>query len=241
MTSNKLKSELEQYASDVDANQLQRFFKTQPGGYGEGDQFIGVRVPKIRLVCSKFRTMPLNEIRSLLASPLHEHRLAAVLLMSMQYKKTKDDTSKRRIYELYLEALNGNYINNWDIVDTSCEHILGAHARDYDSSILFTLARSGKLWHQRAAMVSCFAWLRQKQAGPTIELAELLWPETHDLMQKAVGWMLRELGKYVDESLLIGFLDGHASCMPRTLLRYAIERLSPEQRLYYMQLKANLS
>lgn len=236
ITASKLKDSLQAYASDSDAAFLQRFFKTGAGEYGEGDQFIGVRVPKTRLVCREFKDLPLTEIKKLLASPIHEHRLAAVIIMSAQYKKA-DHQKQQEIFNLYLSALDNRQVNNWDIVDVSCEHIVGAHAREYDQDILFVLAKSKKLWHQRVAMVSCFAWLRNNEVGPTLELAEILWMEKHDLLQKAVGWMLRETGKRVDESLLIDFLDLHAHTMPRTELRYAIERLSPEKRLYYMEMK----
>lgn len=232
-TAKKLIDKLQIYASDSDAVFLQRFFKTGPGEYGEGDQFIGVRVPKTRSVCREFKDMQLNEIEKLLASPIHEHRLAAVIIMSSQYKKS-DDKKQQDLFNLYLLALDNGQINNWDIVDVSCEHIIGSYARTCGQNILFVLAKSKKLWHQRTAMVSCFAWLRNSEIGPTIELAEILWPEKHDLLQKAVGWMLRESGKRVDESLLFDFLDLHAHAMPRTELRYAIERLPKERRLYYM-------
>ena len=235
-TAQKLTNKLQLYASDSDAAFLQRFFKTGQGEYGEGDQFIGVRVPKTRLVCREFKDLSLIEIKKLLVSPIHEHRLAAVIIMSAQYKKA-DQQKQREIFNLYISGLDKKQINNWDIVDVSCEHIVGAHARKYDQNILFELAKSKKLWHQRTAMVSCFAWLRNNEAGPTLELAEILWTEKHDLLQKAVGWMLRETGKRIDEKLLIDFLDLHAHAMPRTELRYAIERLSPEKRMYYMEMK----
>jgi 3-methyladenine DNA glycosylase AlkD len=235
-TAQDLKEALQIYASDADAVFLQRFFKTGIGEYGEGDQFIGVRVPKTRLVCKQFKDLPLSEIKKLLASPIHEHRLAAVILMSGQYKKA-DSEKQRQLFELYLLGLDNGQINNWDIVDVSCEHTVGAYAKTYDQNVLISLARSNRLWHQRAAMVSCFAWLRKHDVGPGLEIAEILWREQHDLLQKAVGWILREIGKYVDEALLLDFLDHHAHKMPRTQLRYAIERLSPETRQQYMYLK----
>lgn len=235
MTAEDLKSELKKCASDIDAAKLGWFFKTGPGQYGEGDVFIGVRVPQTRKVCKDFKNLSANELKKLLASPFHEHRLAATIIMSGQYKKA-DPTLKQQLFDLYLSALDQNQINNWDIVDTSCEHVVGAYAKEHGAQILFELARSDKLWHKRVAIISCFAWVRKKQVGPTIELAEILWPEKHDLLQKAVGWMLREVGKYVDESLLIDFLDRHAHEMPRTCLRYAIEKLTPQQRTYYMKM-----
>jgi 3-methyladenine DNA glycosylase AlkD len=235
MTATKIIEAIAKHASDNDAIFLQRFFKTGPGQYGEGDVFIGVRVPQTRKVCKDFKNLSANELKKLLASPVHEHRLAATIIMSGQYKKA-DPTLKQQLFDLYLSALDQNQINNWDIVDTSCEHIVGAYAKERGDKILFDLASSDKLWHKRVAIISCFAWVRKKQVGPTIELAEILWPEKHDLLQKAVGWMLREVGKYVDESLLIDFLDRHAHEMPRTCLRYAIEKLTPQQRTYYMKM-----
>ena len=235
-TAEDLKNELQKHASYRDAVFLQRFFKTGPGEYGEGDQFIGVRVPMTRKVCKQFKDLPLDEIQILLESPIHEHRLAATILMSGQYKKA-DAEKRQQLFDMYMAALGGGYVNNWDIVDTSCEHIVGEYARDNDDRILTKLAGEKGLWQRRAAMVSCFAWLRRGEVGPTLEIAEVLWPETHDLLQKAVGWMLREVGIYVDESLLVDFLDRHAHEMPRTSLRYAVEKFSPERRKWYMGAK----
>lgn len=233
MTAQDVKDELQKYASDADAVNLQWFFKTGAGEYGEGDQFIGVRVPMTRKVCRGFRTLPIGELEQLLQSPIHEHRLAATIIMSGQYKKS-NNVLKRELHELYLKGLDNNWINNWDIVDTSCEHIVGAYAREYGEAVLFDLVSWGGLWHKRTAIISCFAWVRKGDLGPTMQLAEKLWPEKHDLLQKAVGWMLREVSKYVDEALLIDFLDRHAHEMPRTELRYAIERLPEVQRKEYL-------
>lgn len=235
MTAAYLKSELKKFASDIDAAKLGWFFKTGPGQYGEGDVFIGVRVPQTRKVCKEFKDLSPPELKKLISSPVHEHRLAATIIMSGQYKKA-DTHHKKQLFDLYLWALHNNFVNNWDIVDTSCEHIVGAYAKENGSKVLFELARSDKLWHQRVAIISCFAWVRQKQPGPTLDIAEILWPGRHDLLQKAVGWMLRELGKYVDQNLLLDFLDRHAHEMPRTELRYALERLNDQQVRYYMSI-----
>ncbi|MCA9341939.1 DNA alkylation repair protein [Candidatus Saccharibacteria bacterium] len=237
MTAQDFKDKLAQHASDADAIFLQRFFKTAPGEYGEGDIFIGARVPMTRKVCRDFKTLPLAEIEQLLYSPIHEHRLAATIIMSGQYKKA-DFEKQQHLFDLYLKALRDGRINNWDIVDTSCEHIVGAYACQNNEQVLFELAKRDDLWSKRVAIVSCFAWLRNKQLGPTIELAKILWPETHDLLQKAVGWMLREVGNYVDQQLLLDFLDDHAHIMPRTELRYAIEKLSPKLKKHYMASKS---
>lgn len=229
MTAADLIAELQAYASEEDARALRRFFKTGPGEYGEGDQFIGVRVPVTRKVSKKYAELPLWELERLLASPIHEHRLAATIIMSGQYPKA-DHALREQLVELYLSGLDDGQISNWDIVDTSCVHIVGAYARDHDAAILHRLAEDDRLWHKRTAMISCFAWLRSGELGATLEILDRLWRETHDLLQKAVGWMLREIGKRVDVAILRDFLDQHADEMPRTQLRYAIEHLSPEER-----------
>lgn len=226
-------AELQAYASEEDARALRRFFKTGPGEYGEGDQFIGVRVPVTRKICKKYAGLPLTEVEILLASPFHEHRLAATIIVSGQYKKA-DEALRQQLFALYLRALDDNQINNWDIVDTSCEHVVGAHARDHDAAILHRLAQDDRLWHNRTAMISCFAWLRRGELGATMDIVDRLWREPHDLLQKAVGWMLRETGKRVDVAVLLDFLDRHAHEMPRTELRYAIEHLPSEQRKHWL-------
>ena len=236
MTAQNLIDDLQTHASDADALFLQRFFKTGSGEYGEGDVFIGVRVPQTRAVCRNYRQLPLSELKILLQSPVHEHRLAASIIMSGQYKKALPD-KQRALYELYTFGLDKQLLNNWDIVDTSAEHILGAYAKTTHSDLLLHLARQTSIWHKRAAMVSCFAWLRQGEVGPTIAIAEVLWPEQHDLLQKAVGWLLRETGKYVDEAILLDFLNRHAHEMPRPQLRYALEKLPTELRRHYMEAK----
>ena len=229
MTANDVKTELEKYASDSDAINLSWFFKTGEGEYSEGDQFIGVRMPIIRKVCREFTLLPISEVAALIESPIHEHRMSGLIILMRQYK-----TNQKAVYDLYLHQLDKGTINNWDLVDVTCRDIIGEYARTHSTDILFQLAKKG-LWHKRTAMVSCFAWLRRGEVGPTLELAGILWPERHDLLQKAVGWMLREMGKRVDEQLLLNFLDTHAHEMPRTELRYAIERLDTATRTRYMQ------
>lgn len=230
--------ELTKYGSDSDAIFLQRFFKTGNGQYGEGDVFIGVRVPMTRLVCKKFKDLPLAEIQILFDSPVHEHRLGAVILCANQYKVAKQNPGARqKIFGLYLKNLRAGRVNNWDLVDVSCEYVIGEHERPGDRSLLFELAQSDMLWQRRVSIISTFAYIKTGDPSTTLQLAEILWPDPHDLMQKATGWMLREVGKRVDESLLLGFLDTHAHELPRTCLRYAIEKLSPEKRAYYMSKK----
>lgn len=229
MTAHDVKTALQKHASDSDAVNLSWFFKTGKGDYGEGDQFIGVRVPQIRKIVKEFKMLPPSEVAKLIESPIHEHRMAGLLMLVEQSKKTP-----QAAYDMYLAELDKGNINNWDLVDVTCRDVVGEYARSHSTKILFELAQKD-LWHKRVAMVSCYAWLRRGDAGPTLELAEILWPENHDLLQKAVGWMLREMGKRVDEQLLIDFLDRHAHEMPRTELRYAIERLNNDKRHYYLQ------
>lgn len=228
-------SDLAKVASNEYARSLARFFKTGPGEYGEGDIFIGVRVPDNRKVCRAYKNMPLAEVQKLLKSPVHEHRLAAVIIMNEQFRRA-DETDRKVMYEHYISALHQGYINNWDIVDTSAGHIVGEYLRDTDRLELARLARSKSLWERRVAIIATSAYIGTGDGVTTLELAKLLLHDDHDLIHKAVGWMLREVGKRVDEALLTGFLDEYAAQMPRTMLRYACERLTPEQRAHYYKL-----
>lgn len=222
------------HASDSDAYFAQRFFKTGKGEYGEGDVFVGVRVPDTRKVCKQFRNLPLSEVKILIQSPIHEHRLGAVIILNEQFK-TADKTKQKDIYDLYMEGLDKGSVNNWDIIDTSAEYIPGAYLKNKDKKILFDLAKSDNLWKRRVAIMSTFGYIKSGDASLTLELAEVLVHDDMDLIQKAVGWMLREVGKRVDEELLKTFLDQYATTMPRTMLRYSIEKLSTQQRQFYMK------
>lgn len=209
------------------------FFKSGPGEYGEGDKFLGVTVPSCRIVAKQFAQLPLKDLEKLLASEWHEERLTALIILVAQYKKAS--TSERKIiYEFYLAHTSG--VNNWDLVDTSCYHIVGRHIYDNPSELptLDRLAASSNLWERRIAMVSTLYFLMQSDPSATLHMAETLVDDRHDLMQKAVGWMLREMGKRVDQQLLIEFLAHHYHTMPRTALRYAIEHFSPETRRAYL-------
>lgn len=228
---------LEAYAHPQDAAFLGRFFKTGAGQYGEGDTFIGVRVPDTRTACKTFKDLPLPEVRALLESPVHEHRLAGVIILAERAKKA-DEPTRKEIYEFYLQAARDGLVNNWDIVDSSAEYAIGGYLYGKPRDVLFALAKSDDIWQRRVAMLSTFAFIKKGDASTTLQLAELLLGDTHDLMHKAVGWMLREVGKRCDEALLTGFLDAHAAVMPRTMLRYAIERLPAEQKRYYMAQKS---
>lgn len=233
MTATEVIRELAKFASDSDAANLQWFFKTGPGEYGEGDQFIGVRVPAIRAVCKQFKTLPLPEVALLIESPIHEHRMAGLIILTLQYPRSTD---KRAIYELYVDQLSKGNINNWDLVDVTCRGIVGDYLRS-DRAKLYELATSHRLWERRVAIISTFAYIASGDASTSLELATILLHDKEDLMQKAVGWTLREVGKRCDRQLLIEFLDVHASTMPRTALRYAIEHLPEEQRQYYLKLR----
>jgi 3-methyladenine DNA glycosylase AlkD len=233
---NDFKKELQKHASADDAAFLQQFFKTGEGQYGAGDVFVGVRVPATRAVCKRFRDMPLGEIKKLLASPVHEHRLGAVILLDAQYK-AGDDQTKQQVYDLYMQAVHDGQVNNWDIVDSSAPYIVGRYLLDRPRNVLITLAHSDQLWERRVSALATFWFLKEGDPSTTLEIAEILLHDPHDLIQKAVGWMLRELGKQVDSKLLVQFLDKHAHEMPRTMLRYSIERLTPGQRIHYLALK----
>lgn len=237
-TAQEVMDALSSHASDSDALFLQRFFKTSKGQYGEGDVFIGVRVPATRMVCRAFYDLSLQETQKLFDSPVHEHRLAAAILLVEKYKRQPN--ARNNIYDMYLRNVYAGRVNNWDIVDLSAEKIIGPQLVDQSKDLLFELAASKDLWQRRVAVLTTFYYIKNGQADTTLALAELLLHDTHDLMHKAVGWMLREIGKRVDEAILIDFLDAHAHEMPRTMLRYAIEKLPPHQRAYYLAYKGTV-
>ncbi len=228
---------LRQAADPERAAHNARFFKSRPGEYGEGDVFLGLTVPKIRDIIKDFKNLPLSDIDTLLKSEYHEERLAAVLLLVEQFKRGSPDAQKE-ILEFYLA--HTNYVNNWDLVDSSADKILGVHALEHGTKDIEQLAASNSLWEERIAMVATYALIRAGKLNLTFRLAEKFLQHNHDLMHKAVGWMLREAGKR-DEEALKEFLDTHAAAMPRTMLRYAIEKFSKEERIEYMNLKTNHS
>lgn len=203
---------------------LARYFKTGKGEYAEGDEFIGITVPVSRAIAKKYRDLPLAEIEKLLHSNIHEYRLTALIILTGK-KLSKE------IVDLYLR--NTTYINNWDLVDLSSHEILGTFLLDKPRTILYKLAKSKNIWERRIAVISTFAFLRKNDISDSLALAEILLHDTHDLMHKAVGWMLREVGKR-DEKALVGFLANHYKTMPRTMLRYAIEKFDKNKRLAYL-------
>lgn len=219
--------ELRGYSDDEKKNVLPRFFKTGPGEYGEGDRFLGVAVPSVRKVAKKYRDASSDVLDALMESEWHECRLCALLILVIRFRNSPEETVR-----FYLDHTKG--INNWDLVDLSAPYILGAYLVDRnDRSILYDLAESSVMWEQRIAVVSTLMLIRNGSFEDTLSLAESFLDTGHDLMRKSVGWMLREVGKR-DQGLLVDFLEKHRHEMPRTMLRYAIERFSPEQRRYFM-------
>lgn len=227
----KLQSQLRALASRSDAASAQRFFKTAPGEYGAGDQFIGIRVPVLRKLAKEFHSLRLRELAELLHSHIHEERLLALIILVNSYERA-DEAGRAEIYAFYLDHLNR--VNNWDLVDSSAPYIVGPQLAERSRTILFRLARAKNLWHRRVAMLAAFHFIRQNDFADALRLAELLRDDEHDLMHKAVGWMLREIGKR-DVAVLKKFLQQHAARMPRTMLRYAIEKFSLRERREWLQ------
>jgi len=226
-----LKADMRKLASPEKARVLSRFFKTGKGECGEGDAFLGIMVPAQRSIAKKYADLSMNDLRKLISGRMHEERLVCLFILINRYKKT-DSSGKREVVDFYLR--NMRYINNWDLVDLSSGPILGDHLVDGDRSILYELAKSDDLWKRRIAVMSTFAFIRQNDFGDTLRIAEMLLNDRHDLIHKAVGWMLREIGKR-DQSKEEAFLKKHHKKMPRTMLRYAIERFEEDKRRYYLK------
>lgn len=219
------------------ASDLAHFFKTAPGGYGEGDIFIGVVVPDTRLVAKKYIDLPFAELEKIISSPIHEERLCGLIILTLRYKRDKDEQSRKKIFTFYMKMLRAGHVNNWDLVDVSAPIIgdfLISDPKHLD--LLEKLSRSKNLWQRRTAMIFTFAFLRKGITGPTVVIAENLLEDSHDLIHKAVGWMLREMGKR-DPYLLKSFLKENAPYMPRTALRYSIERLPESERKRWLAIK----
>jgi 3-methyladenine DNA glycosylase AlkD len=213
------------------AEVLQRFFKAGPGEYGEGDVFLGIRVPALRKLVRELRGMPLGELTALLRSACHEARLLALIGMVEQYRRG-DDVARERLYEAYMQ--HTRWINSWDLVDTSAEHIVGAHLWDRDRAVLRRLASSEMLWERRIAVLATFHFIRRGHFHDTLNIARLLLGDKEDLIHKAVGWMLRETGER-DRAALDAFLEQHHLVMPRVMLRYAIEKHAPAERKRFLR------
>lgn len=226
-----IRQELETYVDPVKREYLPRFFKTGKGQYGEGDCFLGIVVPNVRRVARKYKDAPLDVVDQLLQSPWHECRLCGLLILVERFKKS-GGAARKAIYEFYLA--HTARINNWDLVDLSAPYIVGEYLADQSREDLYRLADSDLLWEQRIAVVATHALIRRNEYADTLALAERLLGHRHDLMHKAVGWMLREVGKR-DKAALVNFLDKHVKAMPRTMLRYAIEKFPEDERRKIMQ------
>ena len=221
---------LRSFADPEVATILARFFKTGPGQYGEGDRFIGVKVPTTRKVAREFKTLPLPEIECLLHAEIHEERLLALVILVGQFEKG-DDATRKRIYDLYLA--NTRHINNWDLVDLSAPQIVGGYLENRSRKPLDRLVKSASLWERRISILATHWFIRHGEFTEMIRIAEMLLCDKEDLIHKAVGWMLREVGKR-DVAVLEEFLGQHCQVMPRTMLRYAIERFPEERRREYL-------
>ena len=224
-------NDLLQLANEQIAEHSQRFFKTGKGEYGEGDIFLGIRVPLLRKLVKKYRGISITEVRKLLHSKFHEERLLAVLML-VQLFKSGEESVQKQVYDFYLE--NTEFINNWDIVDISASNIVGAHLYEKDKAPLYDLVQSKNLWERRISIISTFYFIRQNEFDDTLKLAKILLNDKEDLIHKAVGWMLREVGKREIE-FEEEFLQEHYKIMPRTMLRYAIEKFPETSRKMYLR------
>lgn len=221
-----LKNDLEKLASKEKARRSASFFKTGPGCYGYRDVFVGVTVPEQRIIAKKYKDLDLSEIAKLLESKIHEHRLTALFILVGQFTKV-DEKDRERIVKFYLA--HTKYINNWDLVDSSARYVLGEHVFNKNREILFKLARSKNMWERRISIVATHAFIARGDVEDTLRIAEMLLTDTHDLMHKSTGWMLREVGKKFLPSLK-QFIEKNLFKMPRTMLRYAIERFPEQER-----------
>ena len=226
---------LKAHRSPDELKKIQRYFKSGDGEYGEGDKFIGVRMGQVFALAKEFIEMPPREIEKLLESPIHEVRVGAVSIMDWQARNKKTPEARRKeLFDLYMRR--HDRINNWDLVDRSAPYVVGGYLFEKPRDVLYKLARSKNIWERRTAIVSTYYFVRQGDVADTFEIAEILLQDDQDLIHKATGGWLREAGKK-DRKRLLGFLDKHAATMPRTALRYAIERLDKKQRDHYLNLK----
>ncbi len=233
MLASSVKTALRKAADKKRAVILSRFFKTDKGEYGEGDIFLGIVVPEQRKIAKQFSSLPFSEVLQLLKSPIHECRLTALFILIYQYQKGGTEI-KKKIFDAYLKNLR--QVNNWDLVDLSAPKIAGDFLLQNPAQrkILYKLAKSKNLWERRVAMLSTFTFIRAGQFTDAFKIAKILLHDKHDLIHKAVGWMLREIGK-IDQKAEEKFLHGHSRQMPRTMLQYAIEKFSTEKKVFYMK------
>ena len=230
MSTTRVMKEIQALSNRGRAHGLQKFFQTAPGQYGEGDIFLGLTVPQVRTVAKKYREISLKEIETLTRSKFHEVRLCGLVILILQYKTVKERKEKKKLFDVYIKAMTDGYINNWDLVDVTAP-IIGEYLIDSDNPyvLLYKLAKSKSLWQRRVSMVFTFAFIRSGDIEPTFEMAEKLLHDKHDLIHKAVGWALREAGK-LNGIALRNFLAAHSHEMPRTMLRYSIEKFPERER-----------
>lgn len=229
-----IKKDFQKLSNKEKAKNYAKFFKTGKGEYGEGDIFLGIIVPEQRKLAKKYFNLELNDIQELISSNIHEHRLTSLMILNNKYKKSKD---KKEIVDFYLK--NTKNINNWDLVDLSAPNILGNYFLDKNKSYLYKLAKSNNLWERRIAVLSTFGFIKENKFEDSLKIAEILLNDKHDLIHKAVGWMLREIGKR-NQNIEEQFLKKYYKTMPRTMLRYAIEKFDEEKRLYYLHSHSGL-
>ncbi|UCH66924.1 MAG: DNA alkylation repair protein [Ignavibacterium sp.] len=228
---NELRKTIRINANQEHAKNLQWFFKTGKGEYGEGDKFLGLKVPLQRKIAKQFSDLELSDLKQLLQSKFHEDRLISLLILVDKYQKA-DEKGKEKVYNFYLQKRK--HINNWDLVDLSAPKIVGKHLLDRDKEVLYKYAGSKNLWERRIAILSTATFIKNKKYKTTLELADILLNDKHDLIHKAVGWMLREVGK-MDTKLLEDYLKPRYDKMPRTMLRYAIEKFPEQRRKKYLK------
>jgi len=224
--------DLKKLANPEKAKLLQGFFKTGKGDYGEGDIFLGIVVPEQRKVAKRYNDLSLKEIQKLLNSKIHEYRLTSLFILIDQYQRTENKKLKKQIVNFYLK--NTQNINNWDLIDLSAPKIMGDYLLEKDRKVLYKLAKSKSLWEKRIAVLSTFMFIKHNQFDDALKISEVLINDKHDLIHKAVGWMLREIGKK-NQAVEEKFLKKYYKTMPRTMLRYAIERFDDKKRKFYMK------
>jgi 3-methyladenine DNA glycosylase AlkD len=222
---------VKEYSNKEQGIFLQRFFKTGKGEYGEGDIFAGIKVPVSRKIANQFKDLSFTDLQKVIKSKIHEERLISLFILVAKYKKA-DEKEKEKIFNFYLR--NISYVNNWDLVDLSAEKIIGAYLIDKDKRLLFDLVNSNSIWERRIAIISTFYFIKANQFAATLKISELLLKDKHDLIHKAVGWMLREIGKRDIQAEEI-FLQKYYKKMPRTMLRYAIEKFPEKKRIDYLK------
>jgi 3-methyladenine DNA glycosylase AlkD len=235
MTASLALADLRAFTKKGRISDLARFYKTGPGEYAEGDLFLGGTVPQTRSVAKKYQNLELKEVEKLFNSPFHEARLCAAIILNHQFEKSKQPQDRKKLFAFYLKQVKANHVNNWDLVDVSAPR-MGAYLTEIDNPmpLLLKLSKSKSLWERRVSMILTFALIRAGDLEPTIIIAETLLKDDQDLIHKASGWMLRELGKR-DVMMLRRFLSEHAHEMPRTMLRYAIEKLPERERKQWLQ------